>query len=131
MNNRKLLIPLVLVAAILISTAVIHPARAAGDTLYFSPSNVPAPATFPTNVVFNLTADTLGTGPSSGINGWDIIVTDNDPGAANLNPLSVSIAGNLLAPFGTISELINCVNGGAWGGVGSPGGLCRPHDGRA
>ena len=119
----RLLIPLVLLSVTILAASFLHPAKAAGDTLYFSPSNVAAPGSFPTDISFNLTADTLGTGPSSGINGWDILVNDSDPTMANLNPVSVSITGNLLAPFGLVSELINCINGGVGLNPNTPGNI--------
>lgn len=105
----KLFIPII-ISGIVLALVSVHPANATGNTIYFSPNNVPAPSTFPTYITINIMADTVGLSSSSGINGWNFVVTDNDPGQAKLIPINVSIAGNLLLSFGTPFETTNCVN---------------------
>jgi hypothetical protein len=127
LSRRKLsLIFLVIAVIIASSTLAVHPARAkVGSTVYFSPDSIAAPATFPSNFVVNITGDTLGSTPTSGINGWDILVTDNDPTQTFLNPISVNTfsntGGNLLSQFGGESETINCVNNAGTGCTASDG----------
>src|SRR5712692_3401131 len=112
--RRKLIIPIIIIViAATISLASIHPVGATGDTIYFSPSNTSAPSTFGNTITISIMADTVGASQFSGINGWDLVITDNDAGAASLSPASISIAGNLLESFGRLSEFINCVNNGA------------------
>src|SRR2546422_7392074 len=123
LNRRQLVIPLILIAALLVSMSAIHPVRAQPvSQIYLAPNDIPAQAPG-TTIAYNLTADMVGTTASSGINGWDIQITDNDPTMANLNPLSISIAGNLLASFGQVSEQINCVNGGVGFAINTPGNI--------
>ncbi|HZY93304.1 MAG TPA: hypothetical protein VFE98_00375 [Candidatus Bathyarchaeia archaeon] len=127
MKYQGLIIPVVLGIIILFGLSV--PAvRATGNTLYFSPNNIAAPAVPGVYISYLIYADTVGTSPSSGINGWDLVVTANDPGGAILNPVSISITGNLLTAFGTVTEIANCVNGVGRGCVtGIPGVI--PKDG--
>src|SRR2546425_781654 len=131
LNRRKLLIPLILVAALLVSMSAIHPTHAQiADTISSPHNDIPAPVTLGTPVTYNLTADMIGSSATSGINGWDIIITDNDPSHAFLTPASVSITGNLLARFGGVTELINCVDGGTAFPAGQPGNIgCTVNDG--
>ncbi len=134
MNHRfKLAVPLALVVALVLSISLgaIHPVRALTpvSTLYLTP-NATGLLTPGASLVVNITGDQLGASASSGINGWDLVFTDNDPSALNLSPVSLSIVGNLLASFATVSEQINCVNAGAGVPTGMPGNIgCDLRDG--
>ncbi len=64
-------------------------------------------------------------------NGWDIMV-QTDPATSIISPTSISISGNLFAVNFTssVSELVNCVNGGAGISPGQPGNIgCTAQDG--
>ncbi|HZY94686.1 MAG TPA: hypothetical protein VFE98_07505 [Candidatus Bathyarchaeia archaeon] len=135
MNKRsKIAVPLVIVACLVLSLSLgaIHPVKALTpvSTVYITP-NVTAPVFPPaTVVVFNVTGDLLGTSATSGINGWEIVITDNDPTFVNLSPASITMAGNLLTPFGGITEIVNCVNAGSGFALGTPGNIgCNLKDG--
>ncbi len=96
----------------------IPPAHAIG-TLYVDPPSQPVAAAKST-VTYQVKVANLDP-----FNGWDISVWVN--GTSSLNPLSVSIAGNLMASFGTVNELVNCVNGGVGIPTGQPGNIrCGP-----
>ncbi len=99
------------------------------STIYLTP-NATGALTLNSNLVVNITGDQLGSSTTSGINGWDIVIRDNDPSGINLNPTSISISDNLLSPFGTIFEQVNCVNGGVGFVRGMPGNTgCDVRDG--
>lgn len=122
MKGRKFIIPIIIIVAIMISLASVRPVRATGDTIYFSPSNTSAPA--PGSIItIRIMADTVGYSGGGGINGWDLVITDNDPSATTLNPIAISKAGNLLESFGSVSELVNCVNNGVGIISGQPGNI--------
>jgi len=72
-------------------------------------------------VTYKIYVDSIGASSTSGINGWNLVVDDHDSAGASLTPMSISIAGNLLSPFGTVTEVINCVNGGTPGAPPGPG----------
>ena len=128
---RLVLLAFLTVFVLSLSIGPIHLVSALSpvSTLYLTP-NATGPLTIGASLVVNITGDQLGASAFSGINGWDIVIQDNDPSALNLNPISISIAGNLLASLGTVSEQINCVDGGAGFTLGQPGNIgCDIRDG--
>ncbi len=114
-----------------LSVGVVSPVRALTpvSTIYLTPNATPQLAAGKT-ITFNVMGDMLGASANSGVNGWDLVFTDNDPTSAFLSPLNVSVSGNLLTSFGNFGELINCVNGGVGFAAFTPGNVgCDPRDG--
>lgn len=122
-----------MLALLLLSLSVgeVSPVRALTpvSTIYLTPNVTPQLAAGKT-ITFNVMGDMLGASANSGVNGWDLVFTDNDPTSAFLSPLNVSVSGNLLTSFGNFGELINCVNGGVGFAAFTPGNVgCDPRDG--
>lgn len=120
MNNRKIQTLLVITALLLSTFAFpITPRANAAGSLSISPATM-AVATTGSTVTFSVLASGIDS-----INGWDISVQTD---SSTLNPTSISIAGSMAS--GTITPLVNCVNGGVGITFGQPGNVgCGISDG--
>ncbi len=100
--------------------SVIPNAHATG-TIYVDPGNQSLAVT---GTIVKYRVNVTNVGP---FNAWDIMVWVN--GTSSLDPLNVSITGNLFANYGQVLELVNCVDGGR-GVNGQPGNMgCTIDDG--
>lgn len=129
LKRYRLFLAVAITLVIAVAAVSIHNGKSASSTgtLYITPNNVNASSG---TITYSVYVDNVGASATSGINGWNLIIDDHDAAQGSLTPVSISIAGNLLSTFGTVQELINCVNGGTVGAPPGPGNQgCDVNDG--
>ena len=99
---RAVSLACLLVPALFLAPSSIPPAHAAG-TLFFSPGSQ---GPFATGATITYQVNVTGMDP---FNAWDVSVT-TDPSV--LNPVSISVAGDIL---GSVFQVANCINGSGTG----------------